>query len=204
MPPRPEPRGAVSATDPRPTLRPALRPARDGDAAGLIALIGACFAEYPGCVLDVDGEIPELRAVATWAAGRGGAFWTVERDGRVVASVGALPLGAAAVELVKLYVAPAARGLGLARRLVARVEDHARAAGAGRVELWTDTRFVTAHRVYERLGYRRTARTRALADLSATVEFHYVKPLDGRRLGQTAANRTAANRTGATGTGAPP
>ena len=33
-----------------------LRPARDGDAAGFIALIGACWAEYPGCVLDVDGE----------------------------------------------------------------------------------------------------------------------------------------------------
>jgi len=44
---------------------PAIRVARDDDEAGLVALIGGCFAEYPGCLLDVDGEIPELRAVAT-------------------------------------------------------------------------------------------------------------------------------------------
>jgi hypothetical protein len=42
-----------------------IRPGRDSDAAGFIALIGACWAEYPGCVLDVDGELPELRALAT-------------------------------------------------------------------------------------------------------------------------------------------
>ncbi|MEQ8968217.1 MAG: GNAT family N-acetyltransferase [Azospirillaceae bacterium] len=160
---------------------PVLRPGEDRDADDLIALVGTCFAEYPGCVLDVDGEIPELRAIATWAAGGGGAFWCVEHDGRVVASVGAMPLAGGgdgpAIELVKLYVLPEARGTGLARRLVGAVEDHARATGAGRIELWTDTRFTTAHRVYERLGYRRTARTRAIPDKSDTVEFHYIKAL---------------------------
>ena len=42
-----------------------LRPARDSDSAGVIALIGRVFAEYPGCVLDVEAEEPELRAPAT-------------------------------------------------------------------------------------------------------------------------------------------
>lgn len=32
----------------------ALRDAADGDGPGLIALIGGCFADYPGCVLAVD------------------------------------------------------------------------------------------------------------------------------------------------------
>jgi len=32
------------------------RPARDTDRDGLIALIGSAYAEYPGCVLDVERE----------------------------------------------------------------------------------------------------------------------------------------------------
>ncbi|MBX6374229.1 MAG: GNAT family N-acetyltransferase, partial [Acetobacteraceae bacterium] len=55
-----------------------LRPGRDDDAEGFIALIGACWAEYPGCVLDVDGEVPELRALATHFARQGGALWAAE------------------------------------------------------------------------------------------------------------------------------
>ena len=42
-----------------------IRPGRDEDASGFIRLIGDAWAEYPNCVLDVDGEVPELRALAT-------------------------------------------------------------------------------------------------------------------------------------------
>jgi hypothetical protein len=45
------------------------------------------------------------------------------------------------------------------------------------MELWSDTRFLDAHRLYERLGYRRTGRTRELHDLSDTVEYEFDKPL---------------------------
>ena len=48
-----------------------LRAVVDGDSAGLIRLIAAVFAEYPGCVLDVDREEPELRLEVepAWADG---------------------------------------------------------------------------------------------------------------------------------------
>ena len=36
-----------------------LRRGRDTDAAGFIALIGACWGEYPSIVFDVDAELPE-------------------------------------------------------------------------------------------------------------------------------------------------
>ena len=39
-----------------------LRPGLDTEAAGFIALIAACWSQYPGIVFDVDGEMPELRA----------------------------------------------------------------------------------------------------------------------------------------------
>lgn len=154
-----------------------VRSARDDDADDLIALIGGCFAEYPGCVLDVDGEIPELRGIASYAERRGGAFWSVEQNSVVVACVGAMPAAEGGVELVKLYVRADARRGGLGRRLIGRVEAFAQGQGARHIELWTDTRFTTAHRAYEACGYVKQAATRALNDKSNSVEYSYRKTL---------------------------
>lgn len=171
-----------------------IREARDADADGLIALIGACWAEYPGCILDVDGEVPELRTIATAFSRRGGRFWVGEAAGRVVASVGILPAcrdaGCAdGAELCKLYVDRAQRRSGLGARLVALIEAEAAARGAAFVELWTDTRFADAHRLYERLGYVRSPGWRALHDLSNTLEYRYSKPLVGLRSAPAIAHR---------------
>ncbi len=158
--------------------QPTIRPARDEDEDGLITLIGGCFAEYPGCVLDVDGEIPELRAIATAFAARDGHFWVAEAEGSVVGCIGVAPApDKAGVELLKLYVDSAMRGRGLGRRLVGLVEEDAARRDAAFIELWTDTRFADAHRLYERLGYERLPETRDLYDLSDTVEYHYRKRL---------------------------
>src|SRR3982074_1730178 len=106
------------------TLDATLRDARDDDAAGLIALIGGGFAQYPGCVLDVDGEIPELRAIASAFARKGGRFWVVERRGAVVACVGTNPAEqASGWELRKLYVRSDQRRQGLGAMLCDRVEE---------------------------------------------------------------------------------
>ena len=59
-----------------------------------------------------------------------------------------------AAELKRLYVAPAARGEGLARRLVRLVEDDAREHGAACVVLDTGIRQPEAVGLYLALGYR--------------------------------------------------
>lgn len=158
-----------------------IRAGRDDDADGFIALIGACWAEYPGCIMDVDGELPELRALATYFRDQGGMLWTAERDGRVVGMVGTRPLndGDAAWEICRMYVDAAARGIGLAGDLLRTAEDHARAAGAQRLVLWTDTRFTRAHGFYEKLGYVRQGSIRILDDISNSLEFRYAKPARG-------------------------
>ena len=158
-------------------MSPVIRDARDGDADGLIALIGACWSEYPGCILDVDGELPELRRIASHFAAQDGRFWVGEDQGKVVASVGLLPVGKGGAELCKLYVDAAARRHGLGGSLVRLVEEEARQRGACFVELWSDTRFRDAHRLYERLGYARGRETRVLHDLSNSIEYHYRKVL---------------------------
>jgi putative acetyltransferase len=155
-----------------------IRDGRDDDAWDLVGLVAGCWSEYPGCILDVHGEEPELLAIASAYKRKGGRFWVAEGEGRVIASIGFAPAPTeGGVILQKLYVARSARRQGLGHRLVDVVEAEAADRGSARVELWTDTRFEPAHRLYERLGYVRNGSTRELGDLSHSVEYHYLKVL---------------------------
>ena len=156
-----------------------IRPANDGDAAGIVALVAGCWSEYPGCVIDIEGENPELLRIASYATERGGAAWVAEADSKVVGLICVWPLSDGDWELAKVYVAREHRGGGLAHVLAETAEAFARAHGATRMKLWTDTRFDRAHRFYEKRGYVRSGPLRALDDKSHSVEFAYAKPLTG-------------------------
>lgn len=184
-----------------------LRDGRDDDADGFIRLVDACWAEYPGCVMDLDGEVPELRALASYFAKAGGRVWAAEHDGAVVGMVATRP-GQGGTggtwELCKMYVSAIQRGAGgsggtgVAAQLIATAEAHARAMGAEMLDLWTDTRFDRAHRFYERHGFVRAGAIRTLDDRSNSLEFHYAKPLSGMvvRALDTAAAASAARALG--------
>jgi GNAT superfamily N-acetyltransferase len=58
-------------------------------------------------------------------------------------------------EVKRMYVAPHARGRGVARAVLARLEDEARRFGYRRVVLETGVYQVEAIRLYERSGYTR-------------------------------------------------
>jgi GNAT superfamily N-acetyltransferase len=167
---------AASATE---ATRCAIRAGRDSDADDFITLIGTCWAEYPGTVFDVDAELPELRALATYCAGKEGALWAAEANGHVVGMIAIMPESEGAWEICRMYVLAPWRGTGLAHRLLDQAEAHARAAGATRLKLWSDTRFDRAHRFYERRGYVRAGPIRVLQDLSNSLEFGYAKPVHG-------------------------
>jgi GNAT superfamily N-acetyltransferase len=156
-----------------------IRAARDADAAAIVDLVGTCWREYPGCVVDIEGEAPELFAIATHASGRGGAAWVAENDGAVIGLACVWPAQDGAWDVAKLYVAAAHRGSGVAHRLIDAAEQFARANGGTRARLWSDTRFDRAHRFYEKRCYVRAGGIRALADKSHSIEFGYAKPLTG-------------------------
>ena len=158
-----------------------IRAGTDADAEDFIRLIGDAWGEYPNCVLDVDAEVPELRALATHFEKAGGALWAAEQDGRVVGMVATRPLrdDDEAWEIGRMYVAKEARGTGLAHALLDGAEAHAVAHGAQRMILWTDTRFEAAHRFYEKRGYVRAGSIRILDDISRSLEFRYAKPATG-------------------------
>lgn len=149
-----------------------LRAATNDDSPKIIDLVGCCYAEYPGCVLDVENEEPELLD----PEGAFSAFWVLEDAGRILGTV-ACKLTPPRLELKKLYLDPEIRGNGQARRLVALVEDFARQHDISTVELWTDTRFANAHGLYAHLGYHRSGETRELHDRSNTVEYYFAKTL---------------------------
>ena len=142
----------------------------------MIDLIGRVFAEYD-FIWNPATEVPDLLDLERHYGGGAGAFWVARLEGRVVGSVGVERLPDGRAELHRLYLAASLRGRGVGRALVEAVLDWCRAAGIARLTLWSDTRFKTAHAVYERCGYRKTGRTRALHDLSNSTEFHFEKQL---------------------------
>lgn len=150
-----------------------IRPVHNDDSPQIIDLVGRCFADYPGCILDVETEETGLLAPAD-AFER---FWVAERDGTIVGTIAAATRtterGEIAVELKKLYVCHSCRGSGLARRLVDLVEEYAREHGAVFVDLWSDTKFDKAHRVYAHYGYVMGRAVRDLHDLSNTREYYF-------------------------------
>lgn len=168
-----------------------LRVGRDSDAAGFIALIRDCWAEYPGCVFDLDGEVPELRALASHFAAQDGALWVAEVAGAVVGMVAVHPLpGTPDWEICRMYVAADQRGSGVAAALLGTAEAHARAAGAEVIRLWSDTRFTRAHTFYAKQGYVRQGPIRVLNDLSNSLEFPFIKPARGVAVHQLDASAT--------------
>ena len=155
-----------------------IRDVVDADADQVIDLVRGCYAEFEGVVFDLDAELPELRAPASWAESRGGLFWVVEIDDQIVGAIALVPTGdPKVVELQRLYVRSAIRGGGIGTRLCGLVETQALEQGASFIELWSDTRFEAAHRLYERLGYVRGAETRDLRDKSNSTEYYYRKAL---------------------------
>jgi GNAT superfamily N-acetyltransferase len=139
------------------------------DAGGVIALIGRVFAEY-GFIFDAVVEVPDLHAFAAHYVPPRGAFYVVRQDAMVVGSVGVERLDAETAELHRLYLDAAWRGRGLGRALVETVLDWCRAQRVPRLVLWSDTRFDLAHRLYTRMGFRRTGERVLPEDVNDTRE----------------------------------
>jgi ribosomal protein S18 acetylase RimI-like enzyme len=118
----------------------------------------------------VDGELataaytPQLADVAGRAS-RSDLLVARDGAGRIVGSV-ALVLSGDFGEVTTsdeeaafrmLVVDPAARGQGIGELLVTTCLERARAAGKRRMVISTDPRMTAAHRLYERMGFRRLA-----------------------------------------------
>lgn len=147
-----------------------IRTVSDADGPALLALVGAAYDEFACGPLDPHGFDADLTAPATSAARTGRRWWVVTDGGAVIASVAHGPLHGSAVALHRLYLAPDARGLGLATTLVTGVAEEARRLGARTLDAWSDTRLAAAHVRYRALGFVATGARRELHDPARTTE----------------------------------
>jgi ribosomal protein S18 acetylase RimI-like enzyme len=128
-------------------------PARPSDANDVRACVRASYAEY----VERIGREPAPMGADYEALIDAGEVWVVRAGGSVAGVVVVRPEPPALL-LENVAVAPAQRGRGLGRALVAFAEERARGAGLEAVTLYTNERMTENLRLYPRLGYAETGR----------------------------------------------
>jgi putative acetyltransferase len=81
-------------------------------------------------------------------------FYVARGDGRVLGFGAVVAQDGGWAEIKRMYVDPAARGQGIGRRLLARLEDHARQAGLWVLRLETGVDQPAALSLYRAHGFR--------------------------------------------------
>lgn len=102
-------------------------------------------------------------------------FVVARSDGEAVGCGALRHLEPGIGEIKRLWVAPAARGIGLSRRIMEKLEGLARKAGFGTVRLDTNGALTEARSLYLRTGYREIARYND----NAYADFFFEKELAG-------------------------
>jgi GNAT superfamily N-acetyltransferase len=125
-------------------------------ATGTAALY--CLGEYYRELGDrfdggFDPELSLFPALDELAPPRG-IFLVARLHGRPVGCGGLKPISAEAAYLKRMWIAPDARGLGLARRLLSALEEQAGMLGYSVVRLETNKTLVEAQQLYRSSGYR--------------------------------------------------
>jgi ribosomal protein S18 acetylase RimI-like enzyme len=134
-----------------------LRAATIGDAAVLAATIAAAFEQYRGKLVPESGAFHETADGIATELKKGASAIIAERNGVVLGCV-MTRLEEGDFYLGRLSVLRAARGEGLARKLIAAVEDDARARGLPGVRLGVRVVLTDNQKLFRSLGYREISR----------------------------------------------
>jgi putative acetyltransferase len=158
-------------------MAPSIEPFAPSHAPDVLRVIGAVFSEY-GMTFDPPGFDADLLDVQRYYLERGGWFSVLTDAGRVVGTVAAVPHDGGACEIKRVYLLAEYRGQGRGRALMEHVLALVSAAGYREAIAWSDVRFETAHRVYERLGFERIGE-RVIDDIDRSREYGFRKRLAG-------------------------
>jgi putative acetyltransferase len=134
-----------------------IRPIQQTDNAAIANIIRRSLEEFganhPGTVYydDSTDHLFEL-----FQSTPGSAYFIAEKEGQVLGGAGIFPtegLPEATCELVKMYLSPSARGLGLGRQMITHCLETAKETGYTSVYLETMPELKKAVSVYEKFGF---------------------------------------------------
>ncbi|GGT35454.1 GNAT family N-acetyltransferase [Nonomuraea spiralis] len=104
-------------------------------------------------------------------------WWVATSDGLGDVGLVCMLLEETGAHLLSMWVAPEARGRGLASRLVDRSVEWARSSGAEQVQLWAVDRNHAARALYGAKGFTPSGKVMALPSNPALMETNYVLSL---------------------------
>lgn len=133
-----------------------IRPIRPGDNPAIARIIRDSLTEFganrPGTVY----YDPTTDALFELFQQERSAYWVAELADRMVGGAGIFPtpgLPGDTCELVKMYLVPEVRGMGLGKKMIETCFDNAREMGYKNIYLETMPELEKAVKVYEKLGF---------------------------------------------------
>ena len=160
-----------------------LRMATSHDQPAIARLIAAVLQEYDDdiCLAGAESDLLDIQANYF---DRTGAFWVVavhpatagnaDRD-EIVGCHAAIaePNQRDVCVFKRLYLAQPYRGTTWGKQLMQVAIDWARESGFKRIEFWSDSRFVRAHRFFARFGFQTTGQVRTMYDSHRPYEEYF-------------------------------
>jgi GNAT superfamily N-acetyltransferase len=134
------------------TLRHDLRP---GDLGAVVQLHGTLYDQEYGFDITFEAYVAGPLAEFVLHPSPRSRLWLAEDNGKLVGCIAIVEVSAEEAQLRWYLVAPAARGQGLGKRLIAEGVQFARTAGYRKIFLWTVGQLTTAAHVYQSFGFQR-------------------------------------------------
>jgi putative acetyltransferase len=136
-----------------------IRPATGSDSAAAASVVKTVFDEY-GFTWEPEGYHADLYDLEKFYLSAGHRFWVAEDPSGKVVGTTALwvmkpdeeRIEGCDCSLERLYLLPETRGQGLGRALMETTLVQAREMKLTAMEIWSDKRFLDAHRLYAKFG----------------------------------------------------
>jgi GNAT superfamily N-acetyltransferase len=156
MPEKPPPEGKAGSSQEGVNIRTNLKP---GDIGSIISLHGILYAREYGFDPTFEAYVAGPLSEFVQSAAARERLWLAERAGQIIGCIAIVATSPQTAQLRWFLVAPAARGVGLGKRLLTEAITFCKGCGYRKVILWTVSALVAAGHLYRSAGFRKVRRS---------------------------------------------